>query len=212
MSAQSEVVARWHHSANNLSTSGLDFYASIETTIWAKEFPVKLARVRRSERGALSAKREYLEATYQNHTFMLSAFPFGKDFYFGWWLSRKLPGVTLLGCAILLGAAGLMYWRVDVQGPLLGSFTALGILLVLFVFFTGAGGSDVREALSGMPLFGGVYRRFFNPVTYYTEESRLIFEEAIHRVVLDVVDGILTVNQMTPLTDAQKAALRADGL
>jgi len=102
---------------------------------------------------------------------------------------------------------------VAMAGVVKGGFLFLMVLAaVLFGVGTGAVGDveELQEALSALPLIGNVYRRLFNPTTFYTEEARTIFEESIHRIVLDVVAGVLTIAKMTPLTEAQKELRRVD--
>jgi hypothetical protein len=38
------------------------------------------------------------------------------------------------------------------------------------------------------------------PVTYYSEDSRLMFEETVHRVVVQVASGVLTLNKLPELS------------
>jgi hypothetical protein len=206
-----EILSRWHHSAENLSTSAFDFYDSIGKAVGAKQLPVEISRAERSERGILSAKRQYLQIRYDRYVFVLSAFPFGKDYYFGWWLGKRMPNLAALGCGVLVGLPLLLIILI-VKAGLVGGLVLffIAVAAALSGAANGAFGdaSDLREALSSLPWFGPIYRRLFNPATFYTEETRTIFEETVHRVVLDVLAGVLTIAKMTPLTDAQKQAAR----
>jgi hypothetical protein len=59
--------------------------------------------------------------------------------------------------------------------------------------------------LESLPYVGFIFKYFVKPDTYHSEDTRQMFEETVHRVVLDVVSGVLTVNRMTPLTAEAKA-------
>ena len=61
----------------------------------------------------------------------------------------------------------------------------------------------LEEAILALPLIGRVYERIFRPATYYTEDTRQMFEETVHRVVVAVVSGVLTVNSMSKLAPEQ---------
>jgi len=211
MARSLEILSRWHKSVDNLSTSTLGFYDSIEKAVRAKELPISATRTTRLEHGILSGTRQYLELSYDRYVYVLSALPFGKDFYFGWHLGRKMPNLAALGCGIVMGVPVLLLISVTIAGVVKGAFLFVFLLAGgLFAIGTGAAGnvSEIQEALCALPLIGPVYRRLFNPDTFYTEESRVMFEESVHRVVLDVVAGILTINKMTPLTEPQKEVQR----
>src|SRR5690348_16021840 len=99
-----DVISHWHHFVEDFNTSTLDFYKSVEQTLIAKESPVRPARVDWTESGALSGKREYLRASYGRYSFDIAAFPFGNDFFFSWWLSKRRPeGALGMGCMVMVG-------------------------------------------------------------------------------------------------------------
>jgi hypothetical protein len=86
-----DVVAHWHHFAQNFNISTLEFYQTVEATLTSKEAPIRPQRIDWAEAGILSAKREYLRATYGRYSFDIAALPFGRDFFFSWWLTRRRP-------------------------------------------------------------------------------------------------------------------------
>ena len=68
-----DVVAHWHYFAQDFNTSTLEFYRNVEATLTAKEAPIRLQRIDWAEGGILSAKREYLRATYGRYSFDIAA-------------------------------------------------------------------------------------------------------------------------------------------
>lgn len=204
MPATSEVVSHWHHSVEGLSTSGLDFYTALEEALKAKEAPVRTERVDLGESGLLSAKRTYLRVSYERFVFDIGAAPFGRDFFFSWWLGRRLPDFgAMVGCLVLLGLPVVLLICLQVAG-LMGGIGLFAVLLAGVFVLAQQGGSagtvSLEDVMIAVPILGPLYRRFFKPVTYYSEDTRMMFEETVHRVVLDVVAGILTVNNLRPLT------------
>lgn len=61
----------------------------------------------------------------------------------------------------------------------------------------------VEDAILAMPIIGFLYEKFMKPVTYYSEDTRMMFEETVHRVVLQVCSGILTLHQLPELSPEQ---------
>jgi hypothetical protein len=144
------VVSHWHYSAENVSTSTVDFYRDIDRALTAKDLPVKTERITWREGHIFSSKREYLRITYEKYVFDVGAAPFGSDFFWSWWMGTK------------------------------------------------------PRLLESLPYVGFLVRYFIKPTTYYSEDTRQMFEETIHRVVLDAVSGTLTASKMSPLTAAER--------
>jgi hypothetical protein len=209
MARTAAVVSHWHQSIVGLSTSSLEFYNAIEVALNAKEVKVRIERLNWNEGGVFSGQRTYLRVGHAQFVFDISAFPFGKDFYFSWWLGRRVPGAAgLIGClglvalpliwATFFAMAGLVWGTLLFVTVLGAAFLAMGQRLQ-------AGASETGDMVMAMPFFGAVFEKFFRPTTYYSEDTRIMFEETVHRVVIDVISGILTANAMLPLTPEQKA-------
>lgn len=204
MPATSEAISHWHHSVEGLSTSSLDFYTALDEALKAKEAPVRTERVELGESGMLSAKRTYFRISYERFVFDIGASPFGKDFFFSWWLGRRLPDIgAMVGCLVLLGLPVVLLICLRFAG-LIGGIVLFAVLLAAMFFLAQQGGSagtvNFEDVMLAVPGLGPLYQRFFKPVTYYSEDTRMMFEETVHRVVLDVVAGILTVNNLRPLS------------
>ncbi len=91
--AQVEVLSHWHQLVANLNHSSQDFYRALEGRLESAEIPsASCSRVEHSERGVLSAKREYLRVKRDEFTFDICAAPFGSGFFVSSWL------VTQTGC------------------------------------------------------------------------------------------------------------------
>jgi len=105
-------LSHWHRLFGGLQESSQKVYLAIEEEVRKQNLPdVKLSRVTHSEKGILSAKREYLRARRQERIFDICAAPFGSNFFISWWLGET-PGVI---------ASLLM--KIPLLGPLLaGTF------------------------------------------------------------------------------------------
>jgi hypothetical protein len=187
-----------------LSTSSLDFFTSIEEALKAKEAPVLTERIQLGEGGVLSAKRTYLRVSYQRFVFDIGAAPFGRDFFFSWWLGKLVPDFgAMLGCAVLIALPIILFVCFQLAGTL-GGFALFAALLIGIFLYMQQGGRigdvSMEDVMLVVPILGPLYLRFFKPATYYSEDTRMMFEETVRRVVLDVLAGILTVNSLRPLT------------
>ena len=65
------------------------------------------------------------------------------------------------------------------------------------------GAPGIEDAVLAIPLLGALYQRFFKPVTYYSVDSRVMFEEAVHGTVLKIVEGLLAAKGARALSTEQ---------
>lgn len=213
MPKPAEVISHWQHSVENFNTSTLEFYRAIESTLTDKQAPVRPERVDYRESGVLSDKREYLRISFGRYSFDIGAAPFGKDFFFSWWLVRRLPDSSLMfGCLGIIAMPIAYFILAQTFGVILG-FVALIVVIggLLAAAMSGSGdlGMAVEDAILSLPLLGSLYQRFVRPVTYYSEDSRKMFEETVHRVVLQHVGTLLSVSKLPPLSpDESKVQTR----
>ena len=208
MAQSAEVISHWHQSVDGLSTSTLDFYAAVEKSLREKEVTdLHIERITANEHGILSAKREYLGVSYGRLRFDICGAPFGKDFFFSWWLVKRTPDLAALwGCATLIGLPLIGLVFISAMGFFQGIFVTLLVVVVVGALVRSSssdGWNAVEETILAMPVIGLLYMKFVKPVTYYSEDTRLMFEDTVHRVVLQVVGGILTLNKL-PQIPAEK--------
>ena len=208
MPQSAEVISHWHQSVDGLSISTLEFYASLEIALRDKEVAdLRIERVFFNERGILSAKREYLGVSYGRLRFDICGAPFGKDFFFSWWLVKKTPGFAALwGCGTIIAIPLLVLAFIGTLGFFKGIFFAIATIVVGALVLKASleeGWGAVEDAILLMPTVGIIYRRFFMPVTYYSEDTRIMFEETVHRIVVQVIEGVLTLNKLPPIPTEQ---------
>ena len=207
MARTGDLISHWHHFVEDFNTSTLDFYASLEEVLQAKEAPVRPTRLDWSEGGILSAKRQYLRATYGRYSFDVCAAPFGRDFFFSWWLSRRRPeSALMMGCGAVIGVLFVLVIFVKVAGAFLGLILfliALGICWALMMNGSIPGAEFVDDVMLALPVFGALYARFIRPATYFSEDTRLVFQEAVHTIVLHQVELLLNAKGARALAPEQ---------
>jgi hypothetical protein len=55
-----------------------------------------------------------------------------------------------------------------------------------------------------MPLVGWVYERVFAPPTFYSVDTALMFQDAVHYAVLEVVDAMTANKGVRALTETER--------
>ncbi|MBV9497463.1 MAG: hypothetical protein JOZ54_24715 [Acidobacteria bacterium] len=211
MPRTAEVISNWHHSVEDFNTSALAFYDAVEGALRVKQAPdLRTERVEWSESGVLSAKRVYLRVSYGRLSFDVCAAPFGADFFFSWWLVRRAPEHALAYALFAaFGALLVLALFVTKLGFVLGTFLTIGVIAGGWWAIRQSNPDSalwLEDVVLATPLLGDFYRRFVAQTTYYSTDTRIIFEETVKRVVADVVGGLLTIKNLPPLSPISLAS------
>lgn len=210
------LISHWHYLADGFQTSSLDFYTAVEEALKAREVPnIAFHRVEFQESGIGSARRQYLRVMRGSTAFDICAAPYGKSFFFSWWLTRQqvLPPWLLLGI-FLLGAPILfvVLFALARQSCLLTFLIAIGIpvgLLVLGILMR-EGRIPGEDEVLAVPFIGWLYETIFAPNTYYRLDTALMFQESLRRAVNDVIDDLLKGQGLRALSsDEQRPTVKA---
>ena len=204
------VVSNWHTLIDDFNTSGLDFYEAVQEAVNLREVPdVTFDRVIFKEGGLASAKREYLRIERRNVAFDLGAAPYGNGFFFSWWLSRLGPAhpfLYLFGflAAVLAVPPLLAYLFRDSFGYWLVLPTVFVVVVTGLAFLARKEVFGPEEHILAIPVLGWIYQKVFNPNTFYSLDTALMFQESIRRAVNDVIDGLLDEKGLRALSDEMK--------
>jgi hypothetical protein len=220
MAKQANVISHWNQLFENFQTSSLAFYQLVETAIKERAVPeTQGTHVEHKEGGLASASREYLRLHRGKYAFDICAAPFGTGFFVSWWFTEPpLPfGILytlgfLVGVVIAMNVAFGIGFALGAQSGYTGGFLVGGI----FSFFGIPAllwllGNAMREGhISGestvlaMPLVGWLYERIFAPPTYYAIDTALMFQQAVHNAVLEVIDCVTANKGVRTLTEAER--------
>ena len=221
MAKQANVISHWYQLIENFQASSLEFYNSVEKALEARSVPeLHWARVEHKEGGLASAKREYLRMHRGKHAFDVCAAPFGTGFFVSWWLTEPpLPFAILYTLGFLFGlviAINIAFGIGLAAGAAMGGY-AFGMFLALSCSFFGVpallwvlGNAIRHQSIPGestvlaMPLVGSVYARIFAPTTYYSMDTALMFQQAVHNAVLEVVDCMTASKGIRSLSEAER--------
>jgi hypothetical protein len=219
MAGQPDYISHWGHLFENFQTSSLAFYESVETAVQARAVPeTNRTRIEHKEGGLASAKREYLRLHRGKHAFDICAAPFGTGFFVSWWFTEPPLKFGLLytlgfffGLVIVMNIAfgiGAAIGAAMGLGTFLGGTCAalIGVPVLLWFF-----GNAMRQGKIGgestvlaMPLVGSIYERIFAPATFYAIDTALMFQDAVHNAVMEVIDCVTANKGVRALTEAER--------
>ncbi|MEK7630502.1 MAG: hypothetical protein AAB417_00510 [Patescibacteria group bacterium] len=200
------IISHWHRLIENLETSSLEFYTAVEKAIEKRQVPDgKPSRIDWQEGGLLSAKREYLRVSRGRHSFDICAAPFGNSFFVSTWLGEPRPSPVLPTAAAVIGF--MVAW--NLIGSQLGM--GVGLLVSVLAVVIGLGIVGVLLSESGkevyivvIPVVGWVFERLFRPLTYFRIDTTLMFQEAVHGAVLEVIDALTQAKGLRPLSELER--------
>jgi len=221
MARQTNVIAHWHQLIENFQTSSLAFYESVEAGVQTRAIPeTHRARVEHKEAGLASAKREYLRLHRGKHAFDICAAPFGTGFFVSWWFTEPplkfallytlgllFAVVIAMNFAFGLGAAIGAAIEGYVFGLFLGGcFALLGVPALLWLVGNAIRGGTMagESTVLAMPLIGALYEKIFAPTTFYSFDTALMFQDAVHNAVLEVVDSMTANKGIRALSEAER--------
>jgi hypothetical protein len=197
------VEGHWHSHVEGFSTSALDFYGLVKAGIARRKIPdLQISEVEWQEGGLGSGKRVYLRVSRENLNFDICAAPFGSGYFFSWWLAR-IPRVLLdLGFLFSAFVSGILLFAIFSKGEQNGSpgcGGCVGFFLLPIVFFGSLfslgvlvryGEIGLEPTVLSMPITGFFYRLIFRPVTYFNEDTAIIFRDSVHAAVLEGIDTL----------------------
>jgi hypothetical protein len=92
-------------------------------------------------------------------------------------------GALLGGACAFFGVPALLWW--------IGNCIRQGIM-------TG------ESTVLAMPLIGRIYERIFAPTTFYSVDTALMFQDAVHNAVLEVIDCITADKGVRALSEDER--------
>jgi hypothetical protein len=221
MTKDPNVISHWHQLIENFETPSLGFYDSLEAAVTMRAIPeTSRMRIEHKEGSLASAKRAYLRLHRGKYAFDICAAPFGTGFFVSWWLTEPpLSFALLYTLAFVFAVLIAMYIAFGIGtaiGAVLHGF-GFGIFLGGSAAFLGApavlwllGHAIRRGVIRGestvlaMPLIGALYERVFAPTTFYAFDTALMFRDAVHNAVLEVLDGLTAKKGIRALSEDER--------
>lgn len=209
------VSSHWAKLIEDFNTSPLEFYEKVQQALARREVPgLTSGLVEWSEGGSLSAKRTYLRLVRERLIIDVCAAPFGTGFFFSWRLGEVPLKFSWWVILLVLFAlqwvwGGLVYLVDDVfWGTSLFLLLTLGVLICMKTVVR-RNLADMDAAILKLPLISMLYERYLRKLTYFRIDTMLMYEQAVHAAVMEVVDEVTSIQGVSPLAgDDRKPVMR----
>ena len=207
MKRTDKVISRWSTLIDDFSTSGQEFYRAVEAAVHERKIPgFTYSRIDFKEGGFASSKRTYLRIESNSVAFDICAAPYGDSYFFSWWLSRlgpRHPFLYFLGVLIVVLGGGY-YTASDLLGEefIIALVLAPIVLLALLGFMARARLFGPEENILMIPILGWLYEKVFSPITYYSLDTALMFQETVRRAINETINNLLTEQGLKALTES----------
>lgn len=202
------VLSHWAKYFDFFQASTQEIYKAVEAGVARRQVPdTAVSRAVYREGGIQTAGREYLRFERKGQQIDLCAAPFGTGYFISWWLTEKPASGVLYMILLLLLVGGVFAISLKLLGVLVGLLAAVVSLPFMLLILGNAVKQGVvgsEQALLAVPVIGTVYRALFRPVTYYRIDTALMFQEAVHRSVLEVIDGLTTAKGIRALSETER--------
>ena len=215
MPRSAALLSHWHTMVDSFSTSAVGFYSDVESRLAGRKVPdLVISRVTFKEGGLLSARREYLRIARGRLTYDIGAAPFGTSYFFSSWCTEQQPN-SLLITLIVLGGLPIAFILMLAKFGLLGIVLFIALLAAAATYLRNAGtpgAATIEEIVASVPFVGAVYVRLFTPTTYYSVDTRLMFQESVHRAMIESIESLRTAHGLRVLSDAESRPTMRDVL
>ncbi len=203
------VLSHWYTLVENLKASPAEFYQRVEKAIAERQVPLlERSRVEWHEGGVLSAKREYLRLARQRLVFDICAAPFGTGFFVSWRLGEIPLSISIIGVVLLLillaVISSFLFATLGICWGLSVFVIALALGVSLMRQTVSHGLADLDDALLKIPVIGPLYDRFLRPITYYRIDLALMYQQAVHAAVTQIIDEYTKAQGLPLLSDFER--------
>lgn len=194
-SKKDEVLSHWFAFVDGSIIPPQEFYEAIQKELEIRKIPgMDISQVDYAEGGMLSGKRIYLRMIRERLAFDLCASPFGRSYFFScravyspvllrlWHILVVFIGLTAFA-NLLVKPLGLDFAMIAVAGLILAT-------VQVFRNTVAMGLHDLDALLIKIPALGPIYERWFRKDTYYREDTRLVYLEAVSKLVKETAEEI----------------------
>ena len=121
---KTEAIGNWGHLFADMQQDSEEFYKLVEEILKANQVPgIHTRRMLIKEGGLFSYQRVYLEVIRGEYTFHICAAPWGKGFFFSWWLREEVSDldafikkIPIIGPPIYKIRQYKPYYKLDTDG------------------------------------------------------------------------------------------------
>lgn len=183
----------WHALVPDFETSTDEFYGGLRSAVAARRIPdLEISEIEFREGGPLSARRRYLRIRRERLIFDVCSAPFGTSWFFSCRYGEIPVRLRLWEIAAMAAAtAGLVLLHAAVFGRVAGPVLfLLNVAAVLFLAngLLASGLYGLDAVLLKLPVLGKFYERFMRGDSYFRDDSRQMYREAVDSLVRQAVE------------------------
>jgi hypothetical protein len=214
-SKNDEVLNHWIAFADGFSYSSQEFYDAVEKEIEARHLPgLEKSKIEYAEGGLLSRNRTYMRMIRERLAFDMCAAPFGTGYFFSCRTVYSPAVIKLWHLLVLFFSFSIVYSLLtELLGPAYAGIALLGLLVAIVQVFRNAAGialSDLDATLLKIPIISPVYERWFRVETYFRHDTRLMYLDAVPKVVQEIADEVTAAKGVKLVRQYQVAPLLGD--
>lgn len=201
-------ISRWSHLYDDFNYSPMEFFRQVSEELVRREVPgVLQGLTMMRESGLLSRKRLYLHIRRERFVFEICAAPFGT----AWFVSSRLfdrrrgaKWFDFMFVAVGLGVLAFLFLAI-LGIWLTVALVGTGITSIWSVMRLAASrdATSLDDRLCDIPCLGRIYETLFHPETYFREDQRAMYQEAVHRSVMKALSDLTTLKGIRPLSDSE---------
>jgi hypothetical protein len=198
--------AHWAQLCEGLQASPLEFYRQVEAAVGKRSIPDTVIEVvEHREGGAFSGARRYLRVRRRREVFDVCGAPFGNGFFFSWWFAEVKPALpSAVTVLIVLGYLAIVGFVMQKVGVVAGPIALLLLVPLLLFIVSHLGRPEADDVILQLPLLGPLYERFFRPITYYRIDTSEMFQQAVRKAVMEVIDQVTAGGGLRPFTELER--------
>jgi hypothetical protein len=219
------VISHWYRLVGDLKASPQQFYGRFDAVLQRQVPKLESGKIEWREGGPLSPKRQYHRLLRELITFDVCAAPFGTGFFVSWRLGEQRLRLNIVGLllvlALLAGGAERaladhrlqFYLMIHPEWFAVAGCSLLGVFFLLILLMrsaVGQGLADLDALLLHTPIIAGFYEKFLRPVTYYRIDLALMYEEAVHAAVLQIIDELTEAQKLPRLSESERKPILRD--
>lgn len=202
-------VSYWCKWFPGLQHSPLQFYAAVEQKLGESRIPgLDLERILLRQGGVLSGKRYYLRSGRDKLVFEICAAPFGTGFFVSSRFFDRMRVArwyhVLLAVGILCALVSPFYSRFGLlwSAVIFSGVAALVLSFMRLAAFDALGW--IRRILPKAPLIGRIYETYFNPDTFFRQDTNACYRMAVHELVMSAIDDMTNQHGIRRLTEEER--------
>lgn len=211
-SSKDEVINHWIGFTEGYTLPPSEFYSTLEEQLAARKIPgLEIARIEYPEGGLLSENRIYMRLIRERLAFDTCAAPFGTGYFFSC-RSIYSPPVLKLWHALVMCLLLYVIYRslarfLGFDFAIIAMAGLIGATALVFRNTVVTGLSDLDALLIKTPVLGPIYERWFRKDTYYRQDARMVYLEAVSGLFRELAEEMTAAKGVKLVRQYERAPI-----